>query len=82
MLPTGATGHWTVPFPTDTAPTSQQVFEEETGIKLEVVGVDADNQTTKIIQDTTTKAAGYDLYSFWLPDKGTLFEAGALLALG
>ena len=81
MLPTGATGHWTVPFPTDSAPTTQQVFEEESGIKLEVVGVDADNQTTKIVQDTTTKAAGYDLYSMWLPDKGTLYEAGALLAL-
>ncbi len=42
MLPTGATGHWTVPFPTDAAPTTQQVFEEESGIKLEVVGVDAE----------------------------------------
>ena len=81
MLPTGATGHWTVPFPNDQAPTSQQVFEEESGIKLEVVGTDADTQTTKIIQDTTTKAGGYDLYSHWLPDKGTLAESGALFYL-
>ena len=82
MLTTGATGHWTVPFPTDTAPTSQQVFEEESGIKLEIVGMASDSQFTKIIQDATTKAAGYDLYSMWLPDKGSLFEAGALLAAG
>ena len=51
---------------------SQSIFEEESGIKLEIVGVGADDQFTKIIQDTTTKAGGYDIYSFWLPDKGTL----------
>ena len=50
---------------------SQQIFEEESGIKLEIVGIGADDQFTKIIQDTTTKAGGYDVYSFWLPDKGT-----------
>ena len=36
-----------------------------------------DDQFTKIIQDATTKAGGYDVYSFWLPDKGSLSEAGA-----
>jgi multiple sugar transport system substrate-binding protein len=81
MLPTGATGHWDVPFPTDTSPTPKQLFEEMTGITLDIVGADADTQATKIIQDTTTKAYGYDLYSHWLPDKGTLAEAGALLVL-
>jgi multiple sugar transport system substrate-binding protein len=81
MLPTGATGHWDVPFPTDTSPTPKQLFEEMTGITLDIVGVDADTQTTKIIQDTTTKAGGYDLYSHWLPDKGTLAESGALFVL-
>ena len=81
MVTTGATGHWSVPWPTDQSPTVQSIFEEESGIKMEIVGIGADDQFTKIIQDTTTKAGGYDIYAFWLPDKGTLSEAGALQPL-
>lgn len=81
MVTTGATGHWNVPWPTDQSPTAQSVFEEESGIKLEIVGIGPDDQFTKIVQDATTKAGGYDVYSFWLPDKGSLSEAGALLAV-
>ena len=79
MVTTGATGHWNVPWPTDQSPTVQSVFEEESGIKMEIVGMGPDDQFTKIVQDATTKAAGYDVYSMWLPDKGSLFEANALL---
>jgi multiple sugar transport system substrate-binding protein len=80
MHPSGAVGHWNVPFP-EGAPTSQQVFEEETGIKLDVVSTNENEQFQKIIQDTTTKAAQYDVYSFWGNNRGTLAEAGAFFVL-
>ena len=49
-----ATG--TSPLP-EGAPTAQQVFEEESGIKLDiVVSTNENEQFQKIIQDTTTKA--------------------------
>jgi multiple sugar transport system substrate-binding protein len=80
MHPSGAVGHYNVPFPAN-APTSQSVFEEETGIKLDIVGVNENEQFQKIIQDTTTKAGQYDIYSFWGNNRGTLFESGAFLVL-
>jgi multiple sugar transport system substrate-binding protein len=80
QLADGALGHFEVSFP-EGAPTVKQVFEEETGIRVEFVGVSPDDQFTKIIQDTTTQAGEFDMYSFWGPDKGTLAEAGALLNL-
>lgn len=80
MHPSGAVGHYSVPFP-EGAPTSQQVFEEETGIKLDIAGVNENEQFQKIIQDTTTKAGQYDIYSFWGNNRGTLAEAGAFLVL-
>ena len=80
MHPSGAVGHYNVPFP-EGAPTSQQVFEEETGIKLDIVGINENEQFTKIIQDTTTKAGQYDIYSFWGNNRGTLAEAGSFLVL-
>ena len=62
-------------------PGVRQVFTEESGIELEIVGISPDDQLTKIIQDSTTKAGQFDMYSFWNPDKGSLYEAGAILAL-
>jgi len=61
MVTTGATGHWNVPWPTDQSPTVQSIFENESGIKMEIVGMGPDDQFTKIVQDATTKAAGYDV---------------------
>lgn len=80
MLPNGAVGHFDVPFPED-APTVREVFTEESGIELEIVGVADTEQFTKIVQDTTTSAGDFDIYSFWGPDKGSLVEAGAFANL-
>jgi len=80
MHPGGAVGHYSVPFP-EGAPPSGQVFEEECGIKLEILATDENEQFTKIIQDTTTQAGGYDIYSFWGNNRGTLAESGAFLIL-
>jgi multiple sugar transport system substrate-binding protein len=81
MMDSGATGHWTVPFPTAQAPTVQSIFEEESGIKINFVSVGDNDMFTKVVQDATTKAGGYDILTHWLPDKGSLYEAGALLEL-
>ncbi len=80
QLAGGAEGHFLVGYP-EGAPAVAQLFEEETGIKLDVVTVPADDQFTKIIQDVTTGGGQYDIYSFWGPDKGSLAEAGALARL-
>jgi multiple sugar transport system substrate-binding protein len=80
MHPEGAVGHWSVAFP-EGAPTPAQIFEEETGIKLDIVGVSENDQFTKVIQDTTTKAGQWDVYSFWGNNRGTLAESGAFFVL-
>ena len=80
QIPDGAIGHFEVPFP-EGAPTALEVWKEETGIDIEFVGISPDDQFTKIIQDTTTQAGQFDVYSFWGPDRGTLSETGALLTL-
>jgi len=80
MHPSGAVGHWSVPFPED-APAAQQVFEEEAGIKLEIIATNENEQFQKIVQDVTTQAGQYDIYSFWGNNRGTLVETGAFLTL-
>ena len=80
MLWDGAIGHWNKPFP-EGAPTAQQVWEEETGIKLEFIGVPPAESFQKAIQDVTTKAGQFDLYTFGFQEMGDLVEAGALLKL-
>jgi multiple sugar transport system substrate-binding protein len=76
----GAIGHFDVSFP-EGAPTVMDIFREEAGINVEFVGISPDDQFTKIMQDSTTQAGGFDLYTFWGPDRGTLAEAGALANL-
>lgn len=80
MLPAGAVGHYNVPFPKG-APTSKQVWEEETGIKLEIAGVVSEQQFTKIVQDHTTRAGEYDIYAYWATNVGDLAQMGALYNL-
>lgn len=80
QIPDGALGHFDVAFP-EGAPTAKDIFFEETGIQLELVGISPDDQFTKIMQDTTTQAGKFDIYSFWGPARGSLAEAGALAKL-
>ncbi len=80
QLSGGAEGHFLVGYP-EGAPSVAQLFEEETGIKLDIVTIPTNDQFTKIIQDVTTGGGQYDIYSFFGPDKGSLAEAGALAKL-
>jgi multiple sugar transport system substrate-binding protein len=76
----GVLGQYDVPYP-EGAPPVRELFTKETGIELELVGISPDDQRTKIIQDTATKAAQFDAYTFWQPDLGMLVEAGAFINL-
>jgi multiple sugar transport system substrate-binding protein len=80
QLADGVLGQYDVPYP-EGAPSVRNLFTQETGVELELVGISPDDQRTKIIQDATTRAAQFDVYSFWTPDKGVLTEAGAFLIL-
>ena len=76
----GAIGQLTKPYPAN-APTIQSVWEKETGIKIEMVGVAAGNEFTKVMQDISTKAGAYDIYQTFWNGIGDLAEAGGLVNL-
>jgi multiple sugar transport system substrate-binding protein len=80
MVISGAEGHLEVAFPQG-AQSVKELFKEETGIDLEIIVVSSDEMFTKIIQDTTTQSAGYDIYNYWGNTGNTLAESGALLIL-
>ena len=80
MVPPGCVGHYESPFP-EGAPTSKQVFFDETGIELELVDVVETEQTTKVIQDYQTGARAYDVYSYWSDETADLAASGAILNL-
>ena len=80
MVPPGCVGHYESPFP-EGAPTSKQVFFDETGIELEIVDVVETEQTTKVIQDYQTGARAYDVYSYWSDETADLAASGAILNL-
>jgi|GEM_PF-273843 len=80
MVPPGCVGHYESPFP-EGAPTSKQVFFDETGIELELVDVVETEQTTKVIQDYQTGARSYDVYSYWADETADLAASGALVNL-
>ncbi|HXT08345.1 MAG TPA: extracellular solute-binding protein [Roseiarcus sp.] len=76
----GAIGQLTKSFPAD-APTIQSVWEKETGIKIEIVGVASGNEFTKVMQDISTKGAAFDIYQVEWNRLGDLTEAGGLVNL-
>jgi multiple sugar transport system substrate-binding protein len=74
LLTDGAIGQITKPFP-DGAPTVQEVWENETGIKIEIVGAPAGDIWTKVLQDVTTGSGAYDIYTQPWNNVGDLVEA-------
>ena len=76
----GAIGQLTKPYPAN-APTIKSVWEKETGITIEIVGVAPENAITKVMQDVSTKAGSYDIYQTAWNDIGNLVEAGGLVNL-
>jgi multiple sugar transport system substrate-binding protein len=80
MMDDGAIGQLNRPWPPG-APTVQSTWEKETGIAIEIVGVPSGKDFPKIMQDVTTKTAGFDIYSFAWNSVGDLVEAGGIADL-
>ena len=76
----GAIGQLTKPYPAS-APTIKSVWEKETGVEIEIVGVASGNEFTKVMQDISTKAGAYDVYQVEWNRIGDLAEAGGLVNL-
>ena len=76
----GAIGHFTNAAP-EGAPTVLEVWEKETGIEVELIGVALDDLYTKMLQDVTTQAGLYDVYCILVNHYGDLTDAGGLAIL-
>lgn len=75
LLTAGAIGQFKKPFP-EGAPSVADVWEAETGIKFEITGAGAEDIWTKILQDVTTGAGTYDMFTQAWNSIGDLVNAG------
>lgn len=79
-LSDGSIGQLTQPFPAG-APSIKDLWEKETGITLEIVGVPNGQEFTKTMQDISTKGGAYDIYAVEWNRLGDLAETGGILKL-
>ena len=76
-LSDGSIGQLTQPFPAG-APSIKDLWEKETGIPLEIVGVPNGQEFTKTMQDISTKGGAYDIYAVEWNRLGDLAETGGI----
>ncbi|MGO4833081.1 extracellular solute-binding protein, partial [Rhizobiaceae sp. 2RAB30] len=79
-LSDGSIGQLTQPFPAG-APSIKELWEKETGIPLEIVGVPNGQEFTKTMQDISTKGGAYDIYAVEWNRLGDLAETGGIVNL-
>lgn len=79
-LSDGSIGQIAKPFP-DGAPSVKDLWEKETGITLEIVGVPNGQEFTKTMQDISTKGGAYDIYAVEWNRLGDLAETGGIANL-
>lgn len=79
-LSEGSIGQLTQPFPAG-APSIKDLWEKETGITLDIIGVAEGQGFNKTIQDISTKAGTYDIYSLDYNRLGDLAETGGIINL-
>jgi multiple sugar transport system substrate-binding protein len=79
-LSDGSIGQLTQPFPAG-APSIKDLWEKETGIPIEIVGLPNGQEFTKTMQDISTSAGGFDIYSTDWNRLGDLAESGGILKL-
>lgn len=79
-LSDGSIGQLTKPFPAG-APSIKDLWEKETGITIEIVGLPNGQEFTKTMQDISTKGGAYDIYSTEWNRLGDLAETGGIMAL-
>src|SRR6516164_8249923 len=58
LIGDGAMGQVNKPYP-PTGPSVQQVWEQETGIQIKMVGVSPEENYPRVMQDITTKSGAY-----------------------
>jgi multiple sugar transport system substrate-binding protein len=80
MLSDGSVGQLTKAFP-EGAPAVKDLFEKETGIALEVVGVPTGQEFTKTMQDISTKGGSFDVYATEWNRLGDLAETKGLVKM-
>lgn len=80
MLSEGSVGQLTKPFPAG-APSVKDLWEKETGVTLEVVGVPSGQEFTKTMQDISTKGGAFDIYAVEWNRLGDLAETKGLVAM-
>lgn len=79
-LSDGSIGQLTKPFPAG-APAIKDLWEKETGIVLDIVGVPSGQEFTKTMQDVSTKGGAYDIYAVEWNRLGDLAETGGVVKL-
>nr|WP_245466014.1 extracellular solute-binding protein [Mesorhizobium sp. M7A.F.Ca.CA.002.09.1.1] len=79
-LSDGSIGQLTQPFPAG-APSIKELWEKETGIAIEIVGLPNGQEFTKTMQDISTKGGAYDIYSTEWNRLGDLAETGGIAKL-
>ena len=79
-LSDGSIGQLTQPFPAG-APSIKELWEKETGIPIEIVGLPNGQEFTKTMQDISTKGGAYDIYSTEWNRLGDLAETGGIAKL-
>ncbi|WP_421874665.1 extracellular solute-binding protein [Pararhizobium sp.] len=79
-LSDGSIGQLTQPFPAG-APSIKDLWEKETGIKLDIVGVPNGQEFTKTMQDISTKGGAFDIYAVEWNRLGDLAETAGIIKL-
>jgi multiple sugar transport system substrate-binding protein len=79
-LSDGSIGQLTQPFPAG-APSIKELWEQETGITLDIVGVPNGQEFTKTMQDISTNGGAFDIYAVEWNRLGDLAETGGILQL-
>lgn len=79
-LSDGSIGQLTQPFPAG-APSIKELWEKETGIPLEIVGVPNGQEFTKTMQDISTKGGAFDIYAVEWNRLGDLAETSGIVNL-
>lgn len=79
-LSDGSIGQLTQPFPAG-APSIKELWEKETGITLDIVGVPNGQEFTKTMQDISTKGGAFDIYAVEWNRLGDLAETGGIIPL-
>ena len=80
LIGDGAMDQVDKPYPLS-GPSVQQVWESETGIKIEMVGVSPEENYPRVMQDITTKSGAYDIYTSFFNEIGDLVESNGVIDL-